>query len=516
MKTLCQQFRQSAGRYPERIAVHHRGEDVTYAQLWDRAVAVADWLEESGLKRGERVGLLMPNSADYVACYLGILLSGGIAVALNSNTTPRELLRTLGNCEPAAVIVSSAAEKPLAECAAALASIRIVIRETQASGSVLPQDWRSALLADVCERKSAGPDFEGIDIDDVAQIIYTSGTSGHPKGVTLTHRNLAANCRSIVDYLKLTERDSVFVILPFFYSYGNSLLFTHVAVGGRLILAADFVYWNRALDLMERQRATGFAGVPSSYAMLLHKSDFARRSFPHLRYVTCAGGALPAQHVERIRKRLPHVSLYLMYGQTEATARLSTLLPDELAARPGSIGRGIPGVRLRVVDGEGRPVAAGETGELVAEGDNVMTGYWNDPEQTADVLRPEGLRTGDLARCDEDGYFYLVGRKSDMIKYGAHRIHPGELEEVILELPGVAEVAVAGVPDEILGELPVAFVVRTSDAASLTRDAVLRHCEANLPRHKAVRAVRMVDQLPKTPSGKVRRGELVRRWHPDE
>jgi acyl-CoA synthetase (AMP-forming)/AMP-acid ligase II len=215
--------------------------------------------------------------------------------------------------------------------------------------------------------------------------------------------------------------------------------------------------------------------------------------------------------VERLRAASSRAELYLMYGQTEATARLATLLPHDVATRPGSIGKAIPGVSLAVLDEEGRLAPPGETGEIVARGDNVMVGYWNDPEETARVLRPDGLHTGDLARMDEDGYLYIVGRQSDIIKCGAYRISPKEIEEAILELDGVAEVAVTGRPDELLGEAPVALVVPEGDGL-LSPQAVLDHCREALPRHKMVREVRLVPALPKAASGKVRRSDLACLW----
>jgi len=308
--------------------------------------------------------------------------------------------------------------------------------------------------------------------------------------------------------LQISPSDSVLAALPFFYSYGNSLLFTHLAAGGRLVIAADTVFWNRLLDLMERQQVTGLAGVPSTFAMLLRQSNIRQRALPQLRYITCAGGALPATALAELRRALPHVAVFPMYGQTEATARLSTLLPSELDERPGSIGRGIAGVSLRVINDHGQPVSPGETGEIVAAGDNVMLGYWDDKPATREVLRPEGLRTGDLARADEDGYIYIVGRKSDIIKSGSYRIHPQEIEEAILALEGVAEAAVVGRPDETWGEAPVAFVVPAPSASGLSGRDVLEHCRRLLPRYKRVREVRLVKSLPKTPSGKVLRSKL--------
>ena len=197
-----------------------------------------------------------------------------------------------------------------------------------------------------------------------------------------------------------------------------------------------------------------------------------------------------------------------MYGQTEATARLSTLLPEEMDSKLGSIGQGIPGVSLRVLNEHGNRVAPGEVGEIVARGDNIMVGYWNDPQETARVLRPEGLWTGDLARVDDDGYVYIVGRKSDIIKSGSYRISPKEIEDVILELEGVAEVAVVGLPDETWGESPAAFIVPSANGDTPTEGNILEHCRQNLPRYKLVRHVRFVQSLPKTSSGKIRRGEL--------
>jgi long-chain acyl-CoA synthetase len=510
MTTLTAMLRQSACRFPERVFVHHAGEDFTYAQIWNQAVAVAAWLSENGLQLGDRVAILLKNSPEYVASYFGTLLAGGTVVGLNPDTTPRELTRTLNHCTVTALVYHSASSDLLQETVPQVPSLRLFLQADEGVGLRASDGLPRACFGELLRGSTTG--LPTLRPPHVAQIIYTSGTSGKPKGVTLSHRNLVANTRSIIQYLKLTEEDAVLVILPFFYSYGNSLLLTHMAVGGRLILASDFVFWSRTLDLMQEQEATGFSGVPSSYAMLLHRTDFLRRRFPTLRYLTCAGGGLAPAVVQRLREAFPHVELYLMYGQTEASARLSSLMPEDVDRKLGSIGKGIPGVELQVLDDEGTPVKPGDIGEIVARGDNIMLGYWNDPEETAKVLRPEGLRTGDLATVDEEGYIYVVGRKSDLIKSGAYRIHPKEIEDVILELQGVAEVAVVGMPDPILYEVPVAFIVPSKDAHTLTEQDVVDHCLRNLPRYKAVRGVHFVEALPKTSSGKVRRAELKERF----
>ncbi|HUT89223.1 MAG TPA: class I adenylate-forming enzyme family protein [Thermoguttaceae bacterium] len=513
MKTLCDLFHEQADAVPSRVAVHHKGQDLTYEQLARQSDSIAAWFEREGLQRGDRVVLLLGNSAEYVACYLGILRAGGVVVALNPDTTVRELSRTLGDASPVAVVVGSKAAAPLAAWAGQLSEtngsngVRLLVCVDKVPAGSFPAECQVVTLADLL-RDPGSPSCARPGPDDLAQLIYTSGTTGRPKGVMLSHRNIAVNCRSILDYLALTADDSVFVILPFFYSYGNSLLFTHLAVGGRLIIASDFVFWNRVLELMVAQRATGFSGVPSSYAMLLHRSDFRKRAFPDLRYMTCAGGGLAPAVVDQLRESVPHVRLFPMYGQTEATARLSTLMPDELDAKRGSIGRGIPGVTLQVLNEAREPVSPGEVGEIVADGENVMVGYWSDPEETARAVRDGSLWTGDLARVDEEGYIYFVSRKSDIIKTGAYRINPKEIEDVILELDGVAEVAVVGLPDAIWGEAPVAFAVRSSAGTAPTEREIIAQCRRHLPRYKLVHAVRFVHSLPKTSGGKIRRTAL--------
>lgn len=520
-ETFWEMFERRTRDRPSRAAVHFRGRDTSYAEISDRAARIATWLGAQGLERADRVVLLMPNCPEYIAWYLGVQRSGGVVVALNPETTPRELAATLAHASPRIVVFGPKAAEVFTEAtklpelsltcgpASQGSGPRIAVSVSAPADAQLGGTWDAVGMDEVFECPSA-PSSSPPELDDLAQLIYTSGTTGRPKGVTLTHRNLAANCNSILSYLRLAADDSVFVTLPFFYSYGNSLLLTHLAIGGRLILGDDFVFWNRALDLLENQRATGFAGVPASYAMLLHKSDFRKRRFADLKYLTCAGGGLAPAVVEQIREAVPQVRLYLMYGQTEATARLSTLLPEELDSKPGSIGRGIPGVTLEVLDPEGNRLPPGEVGEIVARGENIMRGYWNDPQETASVLRSEGLRTGDLAKADEDGYLYIVGRKSDIIKSGAYRINPKEIEEVILAVSGVVEVAVAGLPDEIWGEAPVAFVVASPGGGAPTDAEILDHCRQHLPRYKLVREIRFVESLPRTASGKVRRGELIK------
>jgi len=509
MKTLYERFRGQVEFAPGSMAIETPDKQWTHEFLLRCANGVAALLSESGLPLGERVLLLLKNSPEYVACYLGVLQSGGVVVAFSPDTTPAELGFVIGHAAPITVFADRSGMSVLAESLshAGACSVRQVVvtdasEHRQFADTIQVESW-----ADVMSRP-ANDESVAASLDAPCQIIYTSGTTGQPKGVTLSHSNIAANCSSIVQYLTLTRDDSILVTLPFFYSYGNSLLFTHLAVGGRLVLATDFVFWNRVLDLMEQKEVTGYSGVPSSFAMFLHRSNFAKREFPRLRYLTCAGGALASSVADQLRAVVPHADLFLMYGQTEATARLSSLMPEDIDRKMGSIGRGIPGVQLQVLNDEHAPVRPGEVGEIVAQGDNVMVGYWNDPHGSRDVLRSEGLRTGDLATVDDDGYIYIVGRRNDMIKHGAHRIHPQELEEVLLQCRGVAEVAVVGVEDEVWGEVPVAYIVPAQPADPPEIKDLVAHCQKVLPRFKVVREVRFVETLPKTASGKVVRAAL--------
>jgi acyl-CoA synthetase (AMP-forming)/AMP-acid ligase II len=342
---------------------------------------------------------------------------------------------------------------------------------------------------------------------DLAVIIYTSGTTGKPKGVMLSHHNISANTDSIIDYLHLTADDSVMVILPFYYSYGASLLTTHIKAGATLVIDNRFLYPNVVLDTMEKEGVTGFAGVPSHYAILLRKSALKNYRLPKLRYVTQAGGAMSPVMIEECINILPHVQFYVMYGQTEASARLSYLEPGSLRQKMGSIGKAIPNVELNVLNEQGQKVKSGETGEIVARGENIMMGYWNAPAETALVLREQGLYTGDLAKVDEDGFIYVVSRKKDMIKCGANRISPFEIEDVVCKMQGIMECAAVGVPDEILGEAIKLFVVPAESLAVTDKDIAI-FCKQNLASFKMPKQIQFIAQLPKTASGKIKREEL--------
>jgi len=285
-------------------------------------------------------------------------------------------------------------------------------------------------------------------------------------------------------------------VLPFYYVYGLSLLHTHLAVGGSIVIDSRFAFPNVVLSAMRDLEVTGFAGVPSTFALLLHRSSLAGVSLPRLRYVTQAGGGMPPSRIREWLERGPKVDFYVMYGATEASARLTYLDPKRLEAKIGSIGRPIPNVEIVVVTEEGTIAAPGEVGELVARGANISSGYWNAPDETTRKFGPLGYRTGDLGYADSEGYLYLVGRKHDMMKVGAHRVGAKEIEDVLNEHPAIHEVAVVPAPDELLGEVPVAFLTLRGDLRGGT-DELRVYCGAKLPPHKV--PVRWVIQrdLPK-------------------
>ncbi len=315
----------------------------------------------------------------------------------------------------------------------------------------------------------------------------------------LSHRNFIANTSSIVAAIGLTERDRAMAVLPFHYSFGASVLQTHLAVGGTVVIDKRFLFPDKVLQRMIETRCTGFAGVPSHYQILLRKSCFKQMEFPDLRWLQQAGGKLQAPFVRELREAKPSVRLYLMYGATEATARLSILDPDEVDARPASIGKGIPGVTLRIVDEQGRPVAPGEMGEIVAEGENVARGYFQDPAETAATFRDDRLHTGDLATIDPQGYVTVLGRAKSFLKCGGTRMSAERFEEALLAFPDIVEAAVIGVPDEVMGEAPAAFVVARDPADVTVADRLGEFASENLPIALRPKLIEVVPELPKSP-----------------
>lgn len=494
----------SAQRAPHAVALTQDERRTTYADLWRGVTALAQFFKDRGLAPGARVALLLENSPEYVVSYYGILAAGGIAVALNTAAKARDLGNWLRH-SGAAWLIADAAHP---ELSAALAQAQPALQVLSVRGTVTQvpaTPWLEAIATDASAFKWAAPPAM-----QAAAIVYTSGTTGQPKGVTLSHANLASNTRAIVSYLKLTQNDLGMNVLPFFYSYGSSVLHTHLAVGAGLILENSLMYPHALLERMAAAKVTGFAGVAATFSLLLSRTRLQDYDLRALRYLTQAGGAMAPAQIARLRQIIPHAAFFVMYGQTEATARLSYLPPEKLSEKLGSCGIAIPGVELEVRDAQAQKLPPGAVGEIWARGPNIMLGYWNDPQMTQQVLQQGWLKTGDLAHLDADGYLFIRGRASDMIKSGAHRINPREIEEVIAELAEVAEVAVVGVADDILGETIRAVVVARPAATGGTR-AVLAHCKKNLAAYKVPKFVDFVEALPKTASGKVKRFMLSER-----
>ncbi|RUM89190.1 MAG: AMP-dependent synthetase [Thermodesulfatator sp.] len=498
----------SAERYPDSPVLLYDKKTITYSRLAMAAWSVADWLCSMHLDRGFRAAILTEDPFEYFAAYFAAIMAGGLALGLNSQTSRRSLSYYLNDSKASVLFTNGKYIKILKQTIKDVSGLGHIC----ISGKNVPEHLHEASCEDfsgLLERQVDSGRFQlpWRSSCDIAQIIYTSGTTGNPKGVMLSHSSLDANTRSIIEYLQICHDDRVMAVLPFFYSYGNSIMLTHVAAGASLSVNQNFMYPNMILEQMKEHEVTGLSGVPSTFSILLHRSALNNYSFPVLRYITQAGAPMSPSVAFELQKKFPGVKIFIMYGQTEASARLSYLPPEDLERKPGSIGKPIPGVELQLLDANGSPVLQGKTGEIVARGENIMSGYWRRPEETAKVLRQEGLWTGDLAYKDSDGYLYIVSRKSDIIKSGAHRIGPQEIEDVIMEHGTVSEVAVIGIPDEILGEKIKACVVLKKGQKCTVKE-LRKHCRAILPAYKVPHTIEFLPDLPKTSTGKIKRSAL--------
>ncbi len=479
----------------ERIAVVTRAESHTYAHLRQACRRMAGELSARGVAAGDRVGILGENSIFWIASYLATLKLGAVAVPFPTVLTPDDLQRKERFLRCRAMCLEKRLERKFAPI---LAPELIRIND-----AALREDGPSCWPAEA-------PTF---DIHQDAALMLTSGTTALPRAVRITHRNIQANTDSIVEYLELDCRERILVVLPFYYCFGTSLLHTHLRSGGSLALCNTFAYPETALDLLQAAECTGVAGVPSTFQTLLRNSSFPTRRFPSLRKVQQAGGKLQPVFQRELMAALPEARLFTMYGQTEATARLSYLPPELLPSKLGSIGRGIPGVKLRVVDESNREVKPGEVGEIVASGDNISPGYFEDPEATREKFVDGCLRSGDLATVDPEGFIFIVDRKSDFIKSLGHRVSSQEIEAKVLEMPEVVAAAAIGQPDELQGESILVFVT-LRQGAQVSAGDVLQHCRAHMARHMVPKQVFVLDRLPTNAHGKVVKSVLRQRLEP--
>ena len=497
----------TADRFGDAVGLVHGEHSWTWSELEAEANRVANLLAERGVARGDRVGLLADNGHAYVTSYFGILKAGGCCVSLNAGNKAASHRTMLADAGAVALITrASQVRKNFPDIIQGLPDLKSVVLDRRAPAWELP-DGTIALADDLAAMPATRPAI-GTGPDDLATILYTSGSTGVPRGVTLLHRNLLANTRQILAYLELDSGDSVLVVLPFHYSFGKSLLLTHTAVGARLVVDNRFAYPATIVDSLAEHRVSGFSGVPSTYAILAARTDFLDRPLPDLRYLTQAGGGMAPVLTRRLMESFAgRARLFVMYGQTEASARLSWVPPRMLEEKLGSIGQGIPGVDLSVRRPDASECDVDEVGEVVARGENIMQGYWQDPRETELVLRDGALYTGDLGRRDADGFIYLVDRVKNMIKAGANRVSAKEVEDAIAEVAGVIEACVVGVPDELLGEAIEAHVV-ASPGSGLEEKTIMSHLRDRLPLFKIPRNVRFHDDLPKNSAGKVLKAAL--------
>lgn len=464
-------------------------ENLSFKDLYNSSLLLASYLrKEFGVNRN--ILLLSVNNKFFLTIYFAIIKSGNVCIPLDPNIEKGNFEYISSLTKPIMIFMTRDVERKISS-----GSVKCIFPDTINNDEF---------------RKAPSLGTEDFNKETCAEIIFTSGSTGVPKGVMISHQNLIANTESIITYLKINQADRMLVVLPFYYCYGLSLLHTHLRIGGSIVLNNSFIFLGSIINNLLDYKCTGFAGVPSHFQILLRKSDlFKNTKFPDLRYVTQAGGKLAPIFIDEFRSSHPEVTFIVMYGQTEATARLSYLPPELYEAKKGSMGKGIPGVELRVVNEKGEKIKPGETGEVIAQGDNIMLGYFADEEGTKNTLRNGWLYTGDLGTVDQEGYIFLTARKKEIIKVGGKRISPKEIEAVILELPEVVDCTVEGIEDELLGEaLKASVVIRPEKGKEEILNRIKLHCSQHLALYKIPKVFDISEQLVISATGKKIKGNL--------
>jgi amino acid adenylation domain-containing protein len=498
-------------KHPKKTALIFGDQRLSYQELDEMAARFASALREHGIQKGDRVVIVTPNSVETIVALFGILKAGGVFLVLHHSIKEKKLSYILKDCGARAMVLFQnqlPAFKNVLETGESLHCMIVCGDEDvgQMAGHLPAVSW-SAVQKNYSPLERSPPMSE----QDLACLVYTSGSTGEPKGVMESHACIDFATGSIIHYLENTADDIVLNCLPLSFDYGLYQPLMVFKFGGTLVLERSFMFPAAIVKKMEKERVTGFPGVPTIFSLLL-QMDLSAYDLTSIRYITNTAAALPVSHIERLCAKFPHVHLYSMYGQTECK-RVLYLPPHQLKKRPGSVGIAIPGTEVWVQGPEGERLPHGSIGQLVVRGRHVMKGYLNKPKETATTFGPgrfpeEGvLFTGDLFRQDEEGFFYFVSRVDDIIKTRGEKVAPKEIENILYLLPCVLEAAVVGVSDELEGEAIKAYLV--SRDPDLSAKDVINHCKKHLESFMIPKYIEFRDTLPKGSTGKITKREIV-------
>lgn len=506
--SLVSRVQQIALEHPEKIAYHFMGKNITYAEFEQSVSKFSNALKSLGIEKGDHVGFLLGNSPHFLISLYATMRLGATAVPINPIYTPDEISYIVKNSDAKAIIAVDALLPFVEKAAHMFTSVQSYIicetaQDIAEKINALPDGLKTKVKPFTSLLAASSLDATTVEVssDDTAVILYTSGTTGHPKGAMLTYHNIYSNARDVAEYLTINTEDRVITTLPVFHVFALTVVVNAPLLMGATLLLVPRFSPQDVFTIAREQKATVFAGVPTMYNFLYQFPDDNAEDFSTIRLAISGGSSLPVALLHNFENKF-NVRVSEGYGLSEASP-VTCFNPIDRDRKPGSIGTNIVNVENKVVNELGEEVPVGHVGELIVRGPNVMKGYYKMPEETESTIREGWLYTGDLARQDEEGYFYIVDRKKDMIIVGGYNVYPREVEEVLFEHPSIVEAAVVGVPDPTFGEEVLAFVVKKD--ASLSEEQLHDYCAEKLAKYKVPKRFEFLDELPKNTTGKILR-----------
>ncbi len=515
MRTLSEVLSETTTAFPERNAIVHQGKTICYRQLDERVDRLARGLIELGVSKGEKVALWMPNMPEWVIAYFAIARIGAVVVPMNTRYKPHEVSYILQNSEATTLFmvdtfVGIDYREMLGKIRGTLPFLKHVIVCGQEGSNTYTFDEITGLGETHLSDGKVAEHATRCNPNDNVFILYTSGTTGNPKGAMLSHHNIAENARQVTKLLHTSEQDIFLLAVPFFHCFGCVMGIMGAITWGASIVPVAVFKAKEALKLIEQERVSIIYGVPTMFVLNLEeyhkgKEDGSAYAVSSLRSGIMAGAPCPTKVMNAVIREL-HCNTSIAYGLTEASPVITmTRFDDSVKRRVETVGRALPGIEIEIVDDDRQPLRIGETGELTCRGYNVMLGYYKMPDKTMQVIDGEGwLYSGDLATMDKEGYVKIVGRKKDMLITGGFNVYPAEIEEYLFTYPKAQNVSVVGVDDNVMGEVAVAYVIPRS-GATINPQEIVDFCAGKIANFKVPRYVAIVDHLPMTQSGKIQK-----------